>query len=82
MQCDAGFFKRVTKQILTCWLAFTEVTFEKGPLFLIKGSHKFKHVQDKYIDFDVDIHKNKKTIIDTHHPICRREKYKKSYSRI
>ena len=66
MHCDAGFFTRVTKQILTCWLAFTEVTFDKGPLFVIKGSHKFKDVQDKYIDFDVDIHKDIKATIETH----------------
>ena len=66
MHCDVGFFTRVTKQILTCWFAFTEVTFDKGPLFVIKGSHKFKDVQDKYIDFDVDIHKDIKATIETH----------------
>jgi ectoine hydroxylase-related dioxygenase (phytanoyl-CoA dioxygenase family) len=66
MHCDAGFFTRVTKQIFTCWVAFTEVTFDKGPLFVIEGSHKFKDVQDKYVDFDVDIHKDKKATIDTH----------------
>jgi ectoine hydroxylase-related dioxygenase (phytanoyl-CoA dioxygenase family) len=66
MHCDAGFFTRATEQVLTCWLVFTEVNLDKGPLFVIEGSHKFKDVQDKYVGFDVDIHKDKKATIETH----------------
>ena len=66
MHCDAGFFTRTTKQVLTCWLVFTEINIDKGPLFIIEGSHKFKDVQDKYVGFDVDIHKDKKATIDIH----------------
>tara|TARA_B100000768_G_scaffold53557_1_gene52064 strand:- start:1024 stop:1926 length:903 start_codon:yes stop_codon:yes gene_type:complete len=66
MHCDAGFFTRLTQKILTCWLVFTEITLDKGPLFVIEGSHKFKAVQEKYNGFDVNIHKDKKATIDTH----------------
>jgi ectoine hydroxylase-related dioxygenase (phytanoyl-CoA dioxygenase family) len=66
MHCDAGFFTRKTQKILTCWLVFTEVTLDRGPLFIIEGSHKFRDIQEKYNGFDVDIHKNKKATIDIH----------------
>ena len=66
MHCDAGFFTRKTQKVLTCWLVFTEVTLDRGPLFIIEGSHKFRDIQEKYNDFDVDIHKNKKATIDIH----------------
>jgi ectoine hydroxylase-related dioxygenase (phytanoyl-CoA dioxygenase family) len=66
MHCDDGFFTRKTQKVLTCWLVFTDVTLDKGPLFIIEGSHKFKDIQQKYHGFDVDIHRNKKATIDTH----------------
>ena len=42
MHCDSGFFTRKTEKVLTCWLVLTDVSLEKGPLFIIKDSHKFK----------------------------------------
>ncbi|MDC0968982.1 phytanoyl-CoA dioxygenase family protein [Alphaproteobacteria bacterium] len=66
MHCDSGFFTRKTEKVLTCWLVLTDVTLEKGPLFIIKDSHKFKDIYEKYKGFDVDIHKNIKATIDTH----------------
>ena len=66
MHCDAGFFTRKTQKVLTCWLVFTEVTLDRGPLFIIEGSHQFREIQEKYNGFDVDIHKNKKATIDIH----------------
>ena len=66
MHCDAGFFTRKTQKVLTCWLVFTEVTLDRGPLFIIEGSHNFREIQEKYNGFDVDIHKNKKATIDIH----------------
>ena len=66
MHCDAGFFTRKTQKVLTCWLVFTEVTLDRGPLFIIEGSHKFREIREKYKGFDVDIHKNKKATIDIH----------------
>ena len=65
MHCDAGFFTRKTQKILTCWLVFTDITIDKGPLFIIEGSHKFSDIKTKYKGFDVDIHKHMKATIDT-----------------
>ena len=64
MHCDAGFFTRKTQKVLTCWLVFTEITIDKGPLFIIEGSHKFSDIKNKYTGFDVDIHKHMKATID------------------
>ena len=65
MHCDAGFFTRKTQKVLTCWLVFTDITIDKGPLFIIEGSHKFSDIKNKYTGFDVDIHKHMKATIDT-----------------
>ncbi len=65
MHCDAGFFTRKTQNVLTCWLVFTDITIDKGPLFIIEGSHKFSDIKTKYKGFDVDIHKHMKATIDT-----------------
>ena len=65
MHCDAGFFTRKTQKVLTCWLVFTDITIDKGPLFIIEGSHKFSDIKNKYKGFDVDIHKHMKATIDT-----------------
>ena len=65
MHCDAGFFTRKTQKVLTCWLVFTEITIDKGPLFIIEGSHKFSDIKNKYTGFDVDIDKHMKATIDT-----------------
>ena len=66
MHCDSGFFTRKTEKVLTCWLVLTDVSLEKGPLFIIKDSHKFKDIHEKYKGFDVDTHKNIKATIETH----------------
>lgn len=66
MHCDAGFFTRATQKVLTCWLAFTDVPLNKGPLFVIEGSHKYEDIYKKYYGFDVDKNKDLKATIDTH----------------
>ena len=66
MHCDAGFFTRATQKVLTCWLAFTDVPPNKGPLFIIEGSHKYEDIYKKYYGFDVDKNKDLKATIDTH----------------
>ena len=66
MHCDAGFFTRKTQNVLTCWLVFTEISLDKGPLFIIEGSHKLKEIKNKYKNFDVDLHKDLKATIETH----------------
>tara|TARA_B100002052_G_scaffold288034_1_gene303695 strand:- start:100 stop:1002 length:903 start_codon:yes stop_codon:yes gene_type:complete len=65
MHCDAGFFTRKTQKVLTCWLVFTDITIDKGPLFIVEGSHKFSDIKNKYTGFDVDIDKHMKATIDT-----------------
>ena len=66
MHCDSGFFTRSTKKVLTCWLVFTEITLDKGPLFVVEGSHKFDDIKKQFLDFDVAIHKDRKATIDVH----------------
>ena len=66
MHCDSGFFTRLTKRVLTCWLVFTNITLDKGPLFIVQDSHKFKDIKKRFVDFDVAIHKNRKASINVH----------------
>ena len=66
MHCDSGFFTRMTKKILTCWISFTEINIDKGPLFIIEGSHEFTDIKKTFQDFDVVLHKDKKASIDVH----------------
>ncbi len=64
MHCDAGFFTRKTKKVLTCWLVFTEISIDRGPLFIIENSHNFEDIKKEFLDFDVAIHNDKKAMID------------------
>ena len=66
MHCDTSFFTRTTKKVLTCWISFTNVTIDKGPLFVIENSHKFNDIKEKFDGFDVGIHKNRKASIEEH----------------
>ena len=66
MHCDSGFFKRKTKKVLTCWFVFTEISLDRGPLFIIENSHKFEDLKNQYLDFDVAIHKDRKAIINVY----------------
>jgi len=66
MHCDAGFFTRETQKVLTCWLVFTDVPLDKGPLFIIEGSHKYEDIYKKYYGFDVDKNKDLKATIESH----------------
>ena len=66
MHCDSGFFKRKTKKVLKCWFVFTEISLDRGPLFIIENSHKFEDLKNQYLDFDVAIHKDRKAIINVY----------------
>ena len=66
MHCDSGFFTRSTKKVLTCWISFTDVTIDKGPIFVIEKSHMFDDINKKFDNFDVAINKDKKASIDMH----------------
>ena len=64
LHCDAGFFTRFTDKVLTCWIVLTEIPFDKGPLFIVEGSHKYQDIKDNFKGFDVDRDKEKKASID------------------
>ena len=64
LHCDSGFFTRFTKKVLTCWIAFTDITLDKGPLFVIEGSHKFMDIRKNFDNFDVVLNKEQKASID------------------
>ena len=64
LHCDSGFFTRFTKKVLTCWIAFTDITSDKGPLFVIEGSHKFMDIRKNFDNFDVVLNKEQKASID------------------
>jgi hypothetical protein len=64
LHCDSGFFTRFTKKVLTCWIAFTEITLDKGPLFVIEGSHKFMDIRKNFDNFDVVFNKEQKASIN------------------
>ena len=68
MHCDSGFFTRATQKVLTCWIAFTEITINKGPLFIVENSHKFDDIKKRFINFDVAKEIKKKASI-LEHPI-------------
>jgi ectoine hydroxylase-related dioxygenase (phytanoyl-CoA dioxygenase family) len=51
---------------LTCWIAFTEIPLDNGPLFIVEGSHKFIDIHDNFKDFDVALNKEQKASIDEH----------------
>ena len=50
--------------MLTCWIAFTEITLDKGPLFVIEGSHRFMDIRNNFDNFDVVFNKDQKASID------------------
>ena len=77
MHYDTGFFTRTTNKVLTCWLVFTEITLDKGPLFVVEGSNKFQDIIDHFSNFDVALHKDKKATIDIHPIKLARERNSK-----
>ena len=66
LHCNSGFFTRVTKEVLTCCIAFTEIPLDNGPVFIVEGSHKFIDIHDNFKDFDVALNKEQKASIDEH----------------
>ena len=64
LHCDSGFFTRFTKKVLTCWIAFSDITVDKWPLFVIEGSHKFMDIRKNFDNFDVVFNKEQKASID------------------
>jgi ectoine hydroxylase-related dioxygenase (phytanoyl-CoA dioxygenase family) len=66
MHCDAGFFTRTTERVLTCWIAYTDIDLDRGPLFVVEGSHEFTDIRERFGGFDVVRNKDRKASIDDH----------------
>jgi hypothetical protein len=66
MHCDAGFFTRATDRVLTCWIAYTDIDLDRGPLFVVEGSHEFPDIRRRFDGFDVARDKDRKASIDEH----------------
>ena len=66
MHCDAGFFARATERVLTCWIAYTEVDLDRGPIFVVEGSHRFDDIRSRFSGFDVVWNNDRKASIDEH----------------
>ena len=66
MHCDAGFFARATERVLTCWIAYTDIDLDRGPLFVVENSHTFQDIREKFCGFDVVRNSDRKASIDDH----------------
>jgi hypothetical protein len=53
IHCDSPFFTRSTERIVTAWIALSDVPPERGPLFLIAGSHRWAEVEAAVAGYDV-----------------------------
>ena len=42
IHCDYPFFTRLTEEVVTIWIALSDVPADLGPLYLIKGSDQFE----------------------------------------
>ena len=66
MHCDAGFFARATERVLTCWIAYTDIDLDRGPLFVVENSHSFADIRETFRGFDVARNSDRKASIDDH----------------
>jgi ectoine hydroxylase-related dioxygenase (phytanoyl-CoA dioxygenase family) len=66
MHCDAGFFARATERVLTCWIAYTDIDLDRGPLFVVENSHHFADIRAEFGGFDVARNSDRKASIDAH----------------
>ena len=53
LHCDAPFFTRETADVVTVWIALSDVPVSLGPLFIVAESHRDPSLQAHYKDFDV-----------------------------
>ncbi len=53
IHCDKPFFTRETDRVLTVWVALGPVPVERGPLFLVEGSHRWPDVRAHVEGYDV-----------------------------
>jgi len=53
IHCDAPFFTRASQRVVTCWIALGPVPVERGPLFVVDGSHRWADVRESVAGYDV-----------------------------
>lgn len=51
---DVVYMGRGTKNVYTTWTPLGDVPYEKGPLALLVGSHRFQRLKETYGEMDVD----------------------------
>ena len=52
--CDVVYMGRGTKQHMTCWIPYGDVSFELGGLMILEDSHKKSDRLKNYLERDVD----------------------------
>ncbi len=67
IHCDKPFFSRTTDRVLTCWIALGPVPVERGPLFIVEGSHQWPDVRQSVDGYDVARDKDRMNSV-TQHP--------------
>lgn len=66
IHCDKPFFTRKTDRVLTCWLALGPVPVERGPLFVVEGSHRWPDVRAAVEGYDVGRDTDRQNAIEDH----------------
>lgn len=66
IHCDKPFFTRETQRVLTCWIALGPVPLERGPLFVVEGSHRWPDVKAAVEGYDVGRDRDRQNAIADH----------------
>ena len=66
IHCDKPFFTRFTERVVTCWIALGEVPMERGPLFVVEGSHRWPDVRAAVEGYDVARDTHRRNAIADH----------------
>ncbi|MEZ5668389.1 MAG: phytanoyl-CoA dioxygenase family protein [Alphaproteobacteria bacterium] len=67
IHCDKPFFTRETERVVTCWIALGPVPVERGPLFVVEGSHRWPDVRAAVEGYDVARDRHRRNAL-TEHP--------------
>jgi hypothetical protein len=63
IHCDKPFFTRRTERVVTCWVALGEIPVERGPLFVVEGSHRWPDVRAAVAGYDVARDKDRRNAL-------------------
>lgn len=64
VHCDKPFFTRETERVLTTWIALGPVPAERGPLFVVEGSHRWPDVKEAVAGYDVARDQHRQNALD------------------